>query len=108
MNAKALSALFGRAALLMVASLVVLLWSPAPLLAQVDTGTILGTVTDASGASASGATVTLTNEGTNASLSTTTGPCATYHITPLRVGSYKLSPTLQRFQTNAPKNRVVN
>src|SRR5258708_34519704 len=107
MNAKALSALFGRAALLMVASLVVLLWRPASLLSQVDPGTILGTVTDASGASASGATVTLTNEGTNASLSTTTGSDGTYKFTPVRVGSYKLTATLQGFQTIAQKNVVV-
>ena len=42
----------------------VMLLSPAPLHAQVDSGSILGTVTDASGAVIGNATVTLTNEGT--------------------------------------------
>src|ERR1700681_865574 len=71
MNGRALSTLFGRVSFGLLASLVVLLCSAAPLRAQVDAGTILGTVSDASGATIHGATVTLTNEGTNASLATT-------------------------------------
>jgi hypothetical protein len=108
MNGRALSALFGRALLLTLASLVVLLCSAAPLRAQVDTGSILGTVSDTSGASVHGATVTLTNEGTNASLSTTTGSDGGYKFTPVRIGSYKLTATLQGFQTVTQKNVVVN
>src|ERR1700731_592468 len=92
----------------MLASLVVLLCSAAPLRAQVDAGTILGTVTDASGGSVHGATVTLTNEGTNASLSTTTGNDGTYKFTPVKIGSYKLTATIQGFSTVTQKNVVVN
>src|SRR5712664_3513106 len=108
MNGKTLSTLFGRVSLWMLASLAVLLWSAAPLRAQVDAGSILGTVTDASGGSVHGATVTLTNEGTNASLSTTTGSDRGYKFTPVRIGSYKLTATLQGFQTVTQKNVVVN
>src|SRR6266404_9512264 len=108
MNGKALSALFSRVSIWMLASLVVLLCNAAPIRAQVDAGSILGTVSDASGASIHGATVTLTNEGTNASLSTTTGSDGGYKFTPVRIGSYKLTATLQGFQTVTQKNVVVN
>src|SRR6266849_1400913 len=108
MNGKTLSTLFGRVSLWMLASLAVLLWSAAPLRAQVDAGSILGTVTDASGGSVHGATVTLTNEGTNASLSTTTGSDGGYKFTPVRIGSYKLTATLQGFSTITQKNVIVN
>src|SRR5260370_17489752 len=108
MNGRAFSALFGRAALLVLASLVVLLCSAAPLRAQVDAGSILGTVSDASGGSVRGATVTLTNEGTNASLSTTTSADGTYKFSPVRIGSYKVTATLQGFQTVPHKGLTVN
>jgi hypothetical protein len=108
MNGKALSALFSRVSFATLASLVVLLCSAAPLRAQVDAGTILGTVSDASGGSVHGATVTLTNEGTNASLATTTGSDGTYKFTPVKIGSYKLTATMQGFSTVTQKNVVVN
>src|ERR1700738_2645227 len=108
MNGKALSALFSRVSFATLASLVVLLCSAAPLRAQVDAGTILGTVSDASGGSVHGATVTLTNEGTNASLSTTTGSDGSYKFTPVRIGTYKLTATIQGFQTVTQKNVTVN
>src|SRR6266436_3211884 len=108
MNGRAFSALFGRAPLWALTSLVVLLCGAAPLRAQVDAGSILGTVSDASGGSVHGATVTLTNEGTNASLSTTTSADGTYKFSPVRIGSYKLTATLQGFQTITTRNVVVN
>src|SRR5712692_1002259 len=108
MNGTAFSALFGRAPLLVLASLVVLLCSAAPLRAQVDAGSILGTVSDASGGSVRGATVTLTNEGTNASLATTTSADGTYKFSPVRIGSYKITATLQGFQTVTQKGVTVN
>jgi Carboxypeptidase regulatory-like domain/TonB dependent receptor/TonB-dependent Receptor Plug Domain len=108
MNGRSFSALLSRASLLVLASLVVLLCSAVPLRAQVDAGSILGTVSDASGGSVHGATVTLTNEGTNASLSTTTGSDGTYKFTPVRIGSYKLTATIQGFTTVTQKNVNVN
>jgi hypothetical protein len=77
---------------------VVLFFAATPLRAQVDTGAILGTVTDQSGAVISGATVTLKNEGTNATLSTTTGPDGGYKFTPLRIGTYTVSASFKGFQ----------
>jgi len=76
--------------------------------AQVDAGTILGTVADTSGAPINGAKVTLTNEGTSASLSTITGPDGSYKFTPVRIGSYKLTASFQGFQTTTQTNVAVN
>src|SRR5579863_7226242 len=108
MNGKALWAVFGRVSLLLLAILVVLLGSAAPLRAQVDAGSVLGTVTDSSGGSVRGATVTLTNEGTNASVSTVTNGDGGYKFTPVKIGTYKLTATLQGFQTVTQRGVIVN
>src|SRR5712691_4756993 len=108
MNRKAISPAILRASLAMTAVLLLVLLSPPPLHAQVDTGTILGTVADASGAPISGAKVTLTNEGTSAALSTTTGPDGSYKFTPVKIGSYKLTASFQGFQTTTQTNIAVN
>src|SRR6184192_969543 len=108
MNPKANSSGVLRASLAVSALLLVLCLSVPPLQAQVDTGSILGTITDASGAAISGAKVTLTNEGTGAALSTTTGADGVYKFTPLKVGSYKVTASYQGFQTITQTNVVVN
>ncbi|HYK39432.1 MAG TPA: carboxypeptidase-like regulatory domain-containing protein, partial [Candidatus Eremiobacteraceae bacterium] len=78
----------GRLLLASAICLAMVLIGLLPASAQVDTGTILGTVSDTSGARITGATVALTNEGTNVSLSTTTGDDGGYKFTPVRIGSY--------------------
>ena len=75
--------------------------------AQVDTGAILGTVTDPSAAVLAGARVTLTNLGTNATLSTTTGGDGTYKFSPVRIGSYKVDVSAQGFQSMTNRNVIV-
>ena len=67
--------------------------------AQVDTGSITGVVTDASGAVVSGAKVTLTNQGTGAALTTTSGADGVFKFSPVRVGTYKVEVASQGFQT---------
>ena len=67
--------------------------------AQVDTGSIIGTITDPSGAVVSGAKVTLTNLGTGAALSTNTGGDGVYKFSPVRIGMYKLETSFQGFKT---------
>src|SRR5215472_14192259 len=79
-----------------------------PLHAQVDTGSITGTVTDASGAVVNAAKVTLTNEGTGASLAVTTGSDGTYTFSPVKIGSYKIDASAQGFKTVTQSNVVVN
>src|SRR6267143_7002828 len=108
MNRKTISTGILRASLTMTAVMMVLFLSAQPLHAQVDTGTILGTVTDASGAPINGAKVTLTNEGTSAALSTITATDGGYKFTPVRIGSYKLTASFQGFQTITQTNVVVN
>ena len=76
--------------------------------AQVDTGSITGTITDPSGAVVSGAKVTLTNEGTGASLSVNTGTDGGFTFSPVRIGSYRLEATAQGFKTVSQTNIVVN
>jgi len=98
----------GRLLLASAICLTLVLIGMLPASAQVDTGTILGTVSDTSGARITGATVTLTNEGTNVALSTTTGDDGGYKFTPVRIGTYKLSVTMQGFQTNTQKGVSVN
>jgi len=73
--------------------------SVLPLQAQVDTGSITGTVSDSSGAVVSGAKVTLTNEGTAASLSTATGSDGLYRFSPVRIGNYKIDVAAEGFKT---------
>ena len=98
----------GRLLVAAVASLVLVFLGVSSAVAQIDTGTILGTVSDSSGARINGATVTLTNEGTNASLSTTTIEDGGYKFTPVRVGSYKIAVTMQGFQTANVRGITVN
>jgi hypothetical protein len=95
-----------RTSLAIAASIMLL--SSSPLHAQVDTGSIVGSVTDPSGAIVGGATVTLTNQGTNATLSVTVGSDGGYTFTPVRIGTYKLAATSQGFQTTEQRDIVVN
>jgi hypothetical protein len=76
--------------------------------AQVDTGSITGTVTDPSGAVVSGARVSLTNEGTGTSLSTTTGADGVYEFSPVRIGSYKLDLSAGGFKKEIQTHVVVD
>ena len=79
-----------------------------PLHAQVDTGSISGVVSDPSGAVLHDANVTLTNEGTNSSLTTKAGSDGRYVFSPVRIGSYTIAATYQGFQTTEQKNVTVN
>ncbi|HTS37869.1 MAG TPA: TonB-dependent receptor [Candidatus Solibacter sp.] len=83
-------------------------WLGALLHAQVDTGSITGTVTDQSGAVMNGARVTLTNAGTGTSLTTTTSGDGGYKFSPVRIGTYKLEVTSQGFQTMTRTDVSVN
>ena len=71
--------------------------SASPALAQQDAATILGEVTDSTGAVIPGATVTVTNVATGISLSTTTNDRGVYSLPGLRPGDYSITVELQGF-----------
>ena len=98
----------GRLLVAAVASLVCVFLGASSAVAQFDTGAVLGTVTDSSGAAVNGATVTLTNEGTTAAVTFTTGADGSYKFTPVRVGTYKVGVTAQGFQSAVQHGIVVD
>jgi hypothetical protein len=61
-----------------------------PAWCQIDTGTITGTVTDQSGAIVPNAKVTLTNEGTNFTVTMTTTADGSYTFSPVKIGTYAI------------------
>src|SRR5438093_4251368 len=77
-------------------ALVLLLGAPAR--AQIDTASIVGTVTDASGAVLAGATVTATQEGTGSSFTTMTNAKGQYVLPNLKIGRYTVTVELQGFK----------
>lgn len=66
--------------------------------AQGTTSRVTGTVTDSSGAAVSGAMVTLTNEGTNTSLTTQTSDNGTYNFDLIQPGNYSVTVEKQGFK----------
>jgi hypothetical protein len=97
-----------RASLTFAVAAFMLFLTSLPLHAQVDSGAILGNVTDTSGAPVRGAQVTVTNEGTNATLSGTSGNDGEYKFTPLPIGQYTVTVTFQGFSTVTTKHITVN
>jgi Carboxypeptidase regulatory-like domain len=75
--------------------------------AQGNTADIIGIVTDTSGAVVPGATVTLTNLGTNASQTATTNFSGDYIFTLVQVGSYSVSVKATGFKTFVASNVTV-
>ncbi|MGH9446939.1 MAG: carboxypeptidase regulatory-like domain-containing protein, partial [Terriglobia bacterium] len=78
------------------------------LLAQVDTGAVVGTVKDQSGAVVPGARVTLTNEATAYTISTKTETNGSYIFTPVKVGVYTVSVQLTGFRKELRSHVAVN
>lgn len=70
-----------------------------PSWAQVDTGTILGTVRDASGSVMGRATVSLQNEGTGATQTMSTSEGGQFTFSPLRVGAYSVTVQAPGFES---------
>src|ERR1700676_459990 len=87
-------ALSGALRLFSVATLVA-----AGVFAQVNTGTILGTVTDTSGAAVADVLVQIRNVGTGVASSTTTDGQGRFNVPSLNIGDYEVSASKAGFQT---------
>jgi hypothetical protein len=87
---------------------VFLLLSTALLVGQTFRGTILGSVTDPSGAFVAGATVKVRNVATGLERSTVTSGDGSYAVSELPIGTYSVSVTLTGFQTAVTNNVEVD
>ena len=90
----------------MILALVVL--AATSLLAQTFRGTILGTVTDPSGAVVSGAKVTVKNLNTGLERTTQTSADGSYSVPELPIGTYTVTISQSGFQTSVTTNIAVN
>src|SRR5215471_6843153 len=72
--------------------------------AQVDTGAILGTVKDQTGAVIPGAQVTITNVETGIAVSAATGADGTYEFRPVKIGTYTVTAERQGFRKVQQEN----
>jgi hypothetical protein len=83
------------AGLVVVATLLVPRWVAA----QAVTGTVLGTITDTTGAAVPGTTVTLTNLGTGLTRTAASDAAGEYTVPSLPTGKYRLVAELPGFKT---------
>src|SRR3954454_18183194 len=89
---------------LVVLGLAIAIAGPSTALAQSVSGTILGTVTDASGSIVSGAKVTVVNEGTGFSRNVKADTNGEYTVPQLPTGRYTVTSEMAGFKTSALSN----
>ncbi len=89
-----------RSRMILVSTVLVFVLAAAAVLsAQTFRGTILGTVTDASGAVVAGAKVTVKNNGTGLQRTSETSADGSYSLPELPIGTYTVTVTQTGFQT---------
>src|SRR6266852_3067992 len=76
--------------------------------AQIQNGQFTGTVTDPSGAAIANAKVTVTNVGTNLSVTTTTSQTGSYVARELPVGTYRITAEASGFKTTTNTDLTLN
>ena len=97
----------GRTILLCVGILFYFGLAVCPVEAAVPTATLVGTVTDASGAVVPEVTVTMTHQGTGASRSLKSDSAGNFTFPLLPVGNYNLKAEKAGFQTFVQKDVVL-
>jgi hypothetical protein len=85
----------------MLSTLAILFLLTKPVAAQIDTGAIVGTVRDASGAAVPKAAIELTNSATGLKQSTMTNDAGEYQFTALPPGTYSVRATAPGFGPQA-------
>ncbi|MBS1814537.1 MAG: carboxypeptidase regulatory-like domain-containing protein [Acidobacteria bacterium] len=88
-------------------AVLILLGLSLPASAQVDTGSIVGQVTDAAGAVVPGAKVTVREENTGITQTVIAGKAGNYTISPLKLGTYTLTAAMEGFKTAARQHIEV-
>jgi hypothetical protein len=76
--------------------------------AQMQNGQFSGTVLDPTGAAVAGAKVTVTNQGTGLSVSSTTNSSGNYTVKEMPIGTYKVTAEASGFKTTSDNNIVLN
>lgn len=84
------------------------LWHSQLVTAQLTTGGIVGTVTDATGSRVPGVTVTATEVATDTATTVTSDASGSYSITPLKIGSYTITFEKTGFQRVIQKNVTLD
>ncbi len=93
---------------LLLAVLAILVGSGVLVFGQGTSGSLTGQVTDPSGAAVVGATITLTNVGTNLALTVKTDSVGLYLLKPVPPGNYKLTITDSGFAEYVQQGIVIN
>ena len=81
---------------------------PASVNAQATRGSLLGTITDSSGGPVPGATVTITEQGTNIPASTVTNESGVYNFPNIKDGIYRVEAELTGFKKVVRENVRVD
>jgi hypothetical protein len=97
-----------RGCLLVLACFCLLLVSTQQASAQVDEGSISGTVTDGTGAVVANASVSVVNTDVGLTLTGTTNSNGEFTFSPVRIGHYSVSVTAPGFEKTTQQNLTVN
>lgn len=107
-NAQFSGMTWARRAIHAIALLAVVVFGALPMLAQFDTGTITGTVTDASGAVVARATITVTNVGTGIQKSFVADQNGYFVASSLPYGRYVVATHASGFAESKTQPVVLN
>jgi len=99
---------FSRNVIVAISALLIALFTPNLLIAQLDTGGVTGTVKDPTGAVMAGAKITLTNSATGVAASTVSTSTGTYVFDGVRPGTYTIQGEAAGFQAYVAKGIEVH